>query len=291
MLRVRYLALYLGYRSHFASLAFPPGRTPLPTSVLTLHLNTGLARNSYQYRFGGTLTSSIHKLYADGGLGRYYAGLGPALFQGPIGACRALRSEPCLSKRRADYSLLFFLLFFSSIPAARAPSPSRFHRAHRMILSFGLTIRFTLRYLTCPRGSLRYILAPSIAAQITARFGDTAANAGILALLSSNPFLAKLPSPVKTVFSSTAGALFRMVLVPVDTLKVRSNPCGCSRAGFGRSSIRLTRHSPAQTTMQTQGGASGVTILKERIKAYGIGTLWYGAFATAAASFVGSFPW
>lgn len=42
--------------------------------------------------------------------------------------------------------------------------------------------------------------------------------------------------------------------------------------------------------MQTQG-KPGVTILKERIKAYGIGTLWYGAFATAAASFVGSFPW
>jgi hypothetical protein len=45
-----------------------------------------------------------------------------------------------------------------------------------------------------------------------------------------------------------------------------------------------------QTTMQTQGD-SGVQILKDRIEAYGIGTLWYGAWATAAASFVGSFPW
>lgn len=42
--------------------------------------------------------------------------------------------------------------------------------------------------------------------------------------------------------------------------------------------------------MQTQG-QSGVPLLKERIKKYGIGTLWYGALATAAASFVGSFPW
>jgi hypothetical protein len=54
-----------------------------------------------------------------------------------------------------------------------------------------------------------------------------------------------------------------MILVPLDTLK---------------------------TTMQTQG-SEGVQILRERIKAYGIGTLWYGAWATAAASFVGSFPW
>ena len=55
----------------------------------------------------------------------------------------------------------------------------------------------------------------------------------------------------------------RMVLVPVDTLK---------------------------TTMQTRG-APGVQLLKDRVKKYGVGTLWYGAWATAAASFVGSFPW
>ncbi len=35
-----------------------------------------------------------------------------------------------------------------------------------------------------------------------ARFGDTAANAGILALLQSNPYLSKLPSPIKTIFAS-----------------------------------------------------------------------------------------
>ena len=28
-----------------------------------------------------------------------------------------------------------------------------------------------------------------------------------------------------------------------------------------------------------------------QIKRYGIGTLWYGAFATAAATFVGHYPW
>lgn len=34
------------------------------------------------------------------------------------------------------------------------------------------------------------------------RFGDTAANAGILALLQSNSYLKDLPSPVKTIFAS-----------------------------------------------------------------------------------------
>lgn len=96
-----------------------------------------------------------------------------------------------------------------------------------------------------------------------ARFGDTAANAGILALLSSNGYLAGLPSPIKTVFASACAALFRMTLTPIDTLK---------------------------TTLQAQG-AGGTALLRERIRTDGIGSLWWGAFATAAATFVGHYPW
>jgi hypothetical protein len=54
-----------------------------------------------------------------------------------------------------------------------------------------------------------------------------------------------------------------MILTPIDTLK---------------------------TTLQTQG-KDGWEILRRRIKKYGIGTLWYGAIATAAATFVGHYPW
>ncbi|KAM0747223.1 mitochondrial carrier [Meredithblackwellia eburnea MCA 4105] len=155
------------------------GAAAMVIQVLTLMpLRTMM---NYQYRYGGTFFGSYKILQEQGGFPRFYAGLGPALFQGPI-----------------------------------------------------------------------------------ARFGDTAANTGILALLKSNPFLSKLPSPLQTAFASLAGAGFRMILVPIDTLK---------------------------TTMQTQGGESGTTLLRERIKKHGVGTLWYGALATAAASFVGSFPW
>ena len=31
--------------------------------------------------------------------------------------------------------------------------------------------------------------------------------------------------------------------------------------------------------------------MRVQIKRYGVGTLWYGAFATAAATFVGHYPW
>ncbi|KAE9976803.1 hypothetical protein EG328_002393 [Venturia inaequalis] len=95
------------------------------------------------------------------------------------------------------------------------------------------------------------------------RFGDTAANAGILAFLQSNSYLSGLPSPIKTIFASLCAAAFRMTLTPVDTLK---------------------------TTLQVQG-ARGTSLLRQRIKVNGLGSLWWGAFATAAATFVGHYPW
>ncbi|KAI0048172.1 mitochondrial carrier [Auriscalpium vulgare] len=154
------------------------GAAAMVLQVLTLMpLRTVM---NYQYRYGTSTTQAIGTLYRDGGLSRYYQGLGAALIQGPV-----------------------------------------------------------------------------------SRFGDTAANVGILALLQSNSVMKKLPSAVKTVFASIAAALFRMVLTPVDTLK---------------------------TTLQTQG-KPGWAILRNRIKAHGIGSLWYGAWATAAATFVGHYPW
>lgn len=70
------------------------------------------------------------------------------------------------------------------------------------------------------------------------RFGDTAANAGILALLNSNTYMHKLPEFIKTIFASLAAAAFRMVLTPIDTIK---------------------------TTLQTQG-RPGIKILRNRVR-------------------------
>merc|ERR1719424_264418 len=39
---------------------------------------------NYQYRFGGDMTSVVKKLYAEGGVPRFYRGLAPALFQAPM---------------------------------------------------------------------------------------------------------------------------------------------------------------------------------------------------------------
>lgn len=39
---------------------------------------------NYQYRYGTTTSVAMRTLYADGGIRRFYAGVGPALFQGPL---------------------------------------------------------------------------------------------------------------------------------------------------------------------------------------------------------------
>lgn len=60
-----------------------------------------------------------------------------------------------------------------------------------------------------------------------------------------------------------SAAAFRMILTPVDTLK---------------------------TTLQVQGSRA-VSVLRKRIHKHGLGTLWWGAFATAGATFAGHYPW
>lgn len=78
-------------------------------------------------------------------------------------------------------------------------------------------------------------------------------------------FLQSIFAPVDLqVACSGAAALWRIGIMPVDTVK---------------------------TTLQVQGGAAGVDQLKKRLRERGPGTLYEGALATSAATFVGHYPW
>lgn len=99
---------------------------------------------NYQYRFGAGFRESISILYEDGGLRRYYQGIGAALIQGMCAISRHLHEGVMTTQH---------------------------HITHNSI-------------------------GP------VSRFGDTAANAGILALLESNAFLNQLPTLIKTIFAS-----------------------------------------------------------------------------------------
>ena len=95
------------------------------------------------------------------------------------------------------------------------------------------------------------------------RFGDTAANVGVLALLESIPETAALPLPLKTAAGSITAGLWRIVLMPIDTSK---------------------------TSMQVEG-AAGLEKLKQRVIDNGPAPLYQGALAQAAATAAGHFPW
>ncbi|EGD81234.1 MC family transporter [Salpingoeca rosetta] len=154
------------------------GAAAMVTQVCTLMwLRTTM---NYQYRYGTSTPAAIKALYKQGGVLRFYRGIGPALLQGPL-----------------------------------------------------------------------------------SRFGDTAANTGILTLLDSYESTRSLPVAVKTVAASGTAALWRVVLMPIDTLK---------------------------TVMQVEGH-DGMTKLRAKLKAGGPRVLYHGSLAALSATFVGHFPW
>lgn len=133
---------------------------------------------NYQYRTGVSFPMALRTLYADGGIPRFYRGVLPAMFQGPL-----------------------------------------------------------------------------------SRFGDTAANTGVLTLVNNIEGTKTLPIGIKSAFASGAAALFRICIMPIDTTK---------------------------TTMQVTGKFSAVV---DKVRANGIFTLWNGSVAAASATFVGHYPW
>jgi hypothetical protein len=107
---------------------------------------------------------------------------------------------------------------------------------------YGTTTFEAIDILYADRGLSRFYdgLSAALLQGPLSRFGDTAANAGILALLRSNSYMKKLPTLVQTIFASLAAAAFRMILTPIDTLK---------------------------TTLQTQG-RPGLPLLKARVRLF-----------------------
>jgi hypothetical protein len=102
---------------------------------------------------------------------------------------------------------------------------------------------------------------PALVQGPLSRFGDTAANTGILTLLNSLDATKDISVGFKTVAASAAAALFRIFLMPVDTVK---------------------------TTMQVTGKFSNVV---DKVKLSGPTALYNGSLAAASATFVGHYPW
>uniref|UniRef100_A0A6C0CTP4 Mitochondrial carrier protein n=1 Tax=viral metagenome TaxID=1070528 RepID=A0A6C0CTP4_9ZZZZ len=95
------------------------------------------------------------------------------------------------------------------------------------------------------------------------RFGDTAANTGVFSLLNQYPMTKDMPIFIKTGFASITASGFRILLMPIDTIK---------------------------TVMQVEG-SKGIATLKDKMQTSGSKVLFHGAMAASVATLVGHYPW
>ena len=130
---------------------------------------------------------------------------------------------------------------------------------------YGMGTFEALRHLYKEGGIPRFYrgLIPALAQAPISRFGDTAANAGMLALWDEIEATKDLPVFAKTLSASLAAASFRYFLMPIDACK---------------------------TIMQVEG-KGGFSALVNKVRVGGPGVLWAGGAGAVMATFVGHYPW
>lgn len=85
----------------------------------------------------------------------------------------------------------------------------------------GTTFPVALRTLYADGGIPRFYrgVLPALVQGPLSRFGDTAANTGVLTLVNHIDLTKDMNIGIKTMFASAAAALFRIALMPIDTVK------------------------------------------------------------------------
>jgi len=106
-------------------------------------------------------------------------------------------------------------------------------------------------------------LGPALLQGPLSRFGDTAANTGVILFFNSFEPTKDLPVFVKTAGASVVAGVWRIFLMPIDTLK---------------------------TIMQVEG-KNGMPSLQKKLKSGGPLVMYHGALAASGATIVGHFPW
>lgn len=129
----------------------------------------------------------------------------------------------------------------------------------------GSSTMTALRTLYAEGGVLRFYrgYVPALLQGPLSRFGDTAANVGVLEFLNAKESTRNWPVSAKTGIASLGAAFWRICLMPIDATK---------------------------TSLQVHG-KTGLKVLGKKLGAGGPGVLWHGSIAAYSASLVGHFPW
>lgn len=96
------------------------------------------------------------------------------------------------------------------------------------------------------------------------RFGDTASNILLLSLFNALDSDDHIPLYLKTILGSLTASLWRIFIMPIDTVK---------------------------TCLQVYGQEKGWEIINQRLKNEGISSMYSGSIAASLATFVGHYPW
>lgn len=130
---------------------------------------------------------------------------------------------------------------------------------------YGGTMMGTMKTLYAEGGIPRFYrgVLPALVQGPMSRFGDTAANAGMITLMDNLETTKELPLFIKTGSASFAAGMFRIFLMPVDTVK---------------------------SIMQVEG-KEGLSKLRTKIGHSGVRVLYHGALAASLAATAGHYPW
>jgi hypothetical protein len=130
---------------------------------------------------------------------------------------------------------------------------------------YGTSTFSAVKHLYKDGGVLRFYRGyiPALLQGPLSRFGDTAANSGVINYLDANESTKQLPTLIKSIFSSSVASLWRINLMPIDTTK---------------------------TILQVEG-KNGLPILKNKFKTGGIKSFYQGALGKCGATFIGHYPW
>ena len=130
---------------------------------------------------------------------------------------------------------------------------------------YGTTTMTAFKTLYADGGIPRFYrgLLPALIQGPLSRFGDTAANTGTIELLNSFKETTNLPVLLKTFFASLMSGMFRVILMPIDTVK---------------------------TVMQVEG-KDGLAKLMTKFRKQGPPIFFHGALAAWAANTAGHYPW
>ena len=142
----------------------------------------------YQYRYGSTTRDAMRHLYSEGGVWRFYKGVLPALLQAPL-------------SRFGDYSRC------QPKTSTRNLNPSS--RLYYLFLAMECQTILCHACQATPRQTMPCHVMP----------GDTAANTGTMSLLNVSDSTKHLPTGVKTIVSASMATLWRLTLMPLDTVK------------------------------------------------------------------------